>query len=64
MFVFGLPPTVSIMYGAPNTWSPRTWKWFSERPMIRVSRSVYGPVPSQFVSARNSDPAGCVRTSR
>src|SRR5262245_51025382 len=63
--VLGLPPTVLMMYGAPNTESGNTWNRFAERPMIRVSRSVNGAVPSHVVSARKSEPsAGRCGTSR
>jgi hypothetical protein len=63
--VFGLFPTVSIVYGAPYTESGSSWKWFSERPMISVSRSVYGPESSQLVLARNLVPSdGVFGTSR
>ena len=57
--VFWLLPTVSRMYGAPNgAVPPNSWYWFSERPMISVSRSVYGAASSQVVSVRNTVPGG------
>ena len=45
-FVFGLPPTVSRMYGAPNgrRRPPGAGSCSRRRPMISVSRSVYGAV--------------------
>ena len=47
-----------MMYGAPNTWSAKIWKPFSERPINNVSMSVNGAVPSQDVCVRKSEPGG------
>src|SRR5688572_15001125 len=65
MCVLGLAPSVSMVYGPPKMASPTTWKWFTDLPMISVSISVYGAVPSHSVRARKSEPsAGSAGTSR